>query len=222
MRKPRLLLADDHTLVLEGFRRLLEPDFELVACVETGRELISATLKSRPDLILVDIAMPELNGFDAVRQIRKTLPDIKVIFLTMHTNPAYVSEAFLVGAGGYLLKRAAASELIAAIRGVLQGRYYISPSLANDLIDLPGTGSPRRENPVRRLAAGLTLRQKEVLQLLAEGHTYKEIAERLHISIKTVEFHRASLVRRLGLRTTAELTRYALEQGIISLEAPPR
>jgi DNA-binding NarL/FixJ family response regulator len=134
MSKPRLLLADDHTMVLEGFRRLLEPDYELVGAVEDGEALVKAAQQAKPDLILLDISMPLLNGIDAARQIRKILPKVKLIFLTMHTDPTYVTEAFKAGASGYLLKRSATSELLCAIQEVLEGRNYVTPLITKDLM----------------------------------------------------------------------------------------
>ncbi len=213
MKRPRLLLADDHTLVLEGLRKLLEPVFELVETVEDGRALLRAAQKLRPDVILLDISMPLLNGIDAARQLRKTLPDCKLIFLTMHADPAYVTEAFRAGAAGYLLKRSAASELVNAIHEVMRGRYYVTPLVAKEM--LTSVLSPPAEGC--QPPAGLSTRQREVLQLVAEGHTAKEIAGLLNVSAKTVEFHKSRLMQRLGLRTTAELTRYAIQHGLVSL-----
>ena len=211
MTRPRLLLADDHTLVLEGFRKLLESDFDLVGTVEDGRALLAAAPRLRPDVILLDISMPLLNGIDAARQLRKTLPSAKIIFLTMHADPGYVTEAFRVGARGYLLKRSAASELVRAIHEVLNGRYYVTPLVTKGVL------APllRPERKRRAASSPLTSRQREVLQLVAEGRSIKEIASILHVSVKTVEFHKSRIARELGVRTTAELTRYALEHGLL-------
>jgi DNA-binding NarL/FixJ family response regulator len=204
MRPARLVLADDHALVLAGLRKLLEPEFEVVAAVEDGRALVEAVVRLRPDVVLLDISMPLLNGLEAARQLKERAPESKLIFVTMHADVDYVAEAMRAGASGYLLKRSAAGELVAAIRRVLDGGAYVTP-LAHRASGVRG-----------RSPGGLTARQREVLQLVAEGRSTKEIAAILRVSVKTVEFHRSALASRLGLRTTAELTRYALERGIIS------
>lgn len=209
---PRVLLADDHTLVLEGFRRIVEQRCEVVGTVEDGRALLDAATRLRPDLILLDISMPLLNGVDAARQLKKLLPDVKLIFVTMHADPAYVSEAFKAGASAYLLKRSAARELEQAIDSVLKGQYFVTSLLTKDLVTTLSAGqaglfAQRQE---------LTPRQREVLQLIAEGRTIKEIASLLNISPKTVEFHKAQIIFHLNLRTTAELTKYALAHGLTS------
>jgi DNA-binding NarL/FixJ family response regulator len=212
--RPRLLLADDHTLLLEGIRLMLEPDFELVGSVEDGQALLAAAKTLKPDVILLDISMPVLNGIDAARRLRKLLPSAKLIFLTMHSDPDYVAEAFRAGAMGYLLKRAAASELLTAIRAVLKGNHYVSPLVTrNALASL--ISSPE---PGGKFSDRLTPRQREILQLVAEGRSRKEIAAILNISVKTVEFHKAALVRELKLATAADFTRYAIEHGIITAE----
>jgi DNA-binding NarL/FixJ family response regulator len=213
MRRPRLLLADDHTLVLEGFRKLLESEFDLVGAVEDGRALVAAAQKLRPDVILLDISMPLLNGIEAARQLKKLVPDTKLVFLTMHADPAYVTEAFRVGASGYLLKRSASSELVNAVHEVLKGRCYVTPLATKDMLDTFLGRAP----DLGRLSSELTPRQREVLQLVAEGHSAKEIATILNLSVKTVEFHKARLMRQLGLRGTAELTKYAVQHGIVEL-----
>jgi DNA-binding NarL/FixJ family response regulator len=214
MNRPRLLLADDHTLMLDGIRMLLEPEFELVGCVEDGQMLLTAAMESKPDVILLDISMPVLNGIDAAHQLRKMLPAAKIIFVTMHADAEFVTEAFRAGAAGYLLKRSAASELLTAIRQVLKGNHYVSPLVTRNALDLfiasskPGTKSGDR----------LTPRQREVLQLVAEGRSRKEIGTALNISVKTVEFHKAALMRELNLRTVADFTLYAIEHGMIASE----
>jgi DNA-binding NarL/FixJ family response regulator len=210
--RPRILLADDHTLMLEGIRLMLEPEFHLVGSVEDGRALLAAARKLVPDVILLDISMPLLNGIDAAVQLRKILPSARMIFVTMHADTDYVTEAFRSGASGYLLKRAAASELLTAIREVLKGNYYVSPLVTrNTLGSLIASPLLARG----KLSHTLTPRQREVLQLVAEGHSRKEVAEILHISVKTVEFHKATLTRELHLRTAADFTRYAIEHGMI-------
>lgn len=210
----RLLLADDHTLLLEGIRLLLEPEYELVGSVEDGLALLTAAKKLKPDVILLDISMPLLNGIDAARRLRKIVPSARLIFVTMHADTDFVLEAFRVGAMGYVLKRAAASELLTAIREVLKGNHYVSPLVTRNALDLLiSTPEPRGKFSDR-----LTPRQREVLQLVAEGRTRKEIAAILNISVKTVEFHKATLMRELNLGTAADFTRYAIEHGIISAE----
>ena len=212
--KPRLLLADDHTLLLEGIRLMLEPEFELVGSVEDGQALLAAAKTLKPDVILLDISMPVLNGIDAARRLRKLLPSAKLIFVTMHADPDYVAEAFRAGAVGYLLKRAAASELLTAIRAVLKGNHYVSPLVTRNALE-PLISSPK---PRDKFSDRLTPRRREVLQLVAEGRTRKEIAAILNISVKTVEFHKATLMRELHLGTSADFTRYAIEHGIITAE----
>ncbi len=209
---PRVLLADDHTLVLEGFRRIVEQRCEVVGAVEDGRALLEAAVRLRPDLILLDISMPLLNGVDAGRQLKKLLPDAKLIFVTMHADPAYVSEAFKAGASAYLLKRSAARELDQAIEAVLKGQYFVTSLLTRELV----TGLSSEEGGMFSQRQELTPRQREVLQLIAEGRTIKEIAALLNISPKTVEFHKGQIIFHLNLRTTAELTKYALAHGLTS------
>jgi DNA-binding NarL/FixJ family response regulator len=212
--KPRLLLADDHTLLLEGIRMLLAPEFDLVGSVVDGQALLIAAKALKPDVILLDISMPRLNGIDAARQLKKMLPSTRLIFLTMHAGEDYVTEAFRAGAMGYILKRAAASELLTAIHTVLKGNHYISPLVTRNSLDLLISSS----KPEGNLANRLTPRQREVLQLVAEGRSRKEIASILNISVKTVEFHKSKIMRELNLQTVADFTRYAIEHGIITAE----
>ncbi len=218
MDRARILLADDHTLVVEGIRKLLESRFDLVGAVEDGRAVVTEAARLRPQVIVLDISMPLLNGIDAARQLRKAVPDAKIVFLTMHADPMYVTEAFRAGGSAYLLKRSAATELIFAIEEVLKGRYYVTSAVAKDVIDptaLCQTGSSSRP---RNDAQRLTPRQREVIQLVAEGKSTKEIASILGISVKTVEFHKSRIMEELGRRTTAELTRYAVAHGLVSAE----
>jgi len=210
MTKPKLLLADDHSLVIEGMRKLLENRYDVVGTVEDGRALLDSATTLHPDVVLLDISMPLLNGIDAARQLKQQQPDIKLIFLTMHADRTYVNEAFKAGASGYLLKRSAGAELLQAIESVLAGNSYVTPLVAKDLIRIAvdGTGGA---SSVRDI---LTPRQREVLQLVAEGHSVKEIASILNISPKTVEFHKTQIMDQLDLHTTAELTKYALAHGL--------
>lgn len=212
MTQARLLLADDHTLMLEGLRRLLEPEFNVIGTCSDGRALLQAAEQHQPDAILLDISMPLLNGLDAAAQLRKIAPAARLIFVTMHADPEFVRDALRVGAFGYVIKRCAALELVQAVREVLQGRVYVTPSVQPAVSEFfrDPTGKPQPPTG----AAGLTLRQREVLQLVAEGHPDKEIASLLHVSEKTVEFHKASIRRQLSLRSTAEMTRYALKHGL--------
>ena len=213
MNKPSVLMADDHSLILAGLRKLVEGECEVVGTVEDGRALVEAAQRLRPDLILLDISMPLLNGLEAARQLRTLVPDSKLIFLTMHASPTYATEAFQAGASGYLLKHSAAEELSQAIKSVLQGRHYLTPLLTKEVMDsvlTPSTGE-------RGKATALTARQREVLQLVAEGKGTKEIATILSLSVKTVEFHKARLMQQLDLHTIADLTKYAITQGITSL-----
>jgi DNA-binding NarL/FixJ family response regulator len=209
MKPTRVLLADDHPLTLEGMRAFLEPHFESVGTVTDGRALVDAALRLKPDLIILDITMPLLNGIDAALHIRKHLPDVKLLFVTMHVNPAYLEAALNAGGTGYVLKSAAPEELLGAIKSVLNGRIYVTPSLSSEHLE-------RFADPSRAAAAlRLSTREREILQLIAEGRAAKEIAYRLAISIKTVAFHRDNLKRKLGLRSTAELTKHAIEQGLV-------
>jgi DNA-binding NarL/FixJ family response regulator len=211
--KPRLLLADDHTLLLEGIRLMLEPEFDLVGSVEDGQALLAAAKRLKPDIILLDISMPRLNGIDAARRLRKLLPSARLIFVTMHAGAEYVTEAFRAGAMGYILKRAAASELIVAIRAVLKGNPYVSPLVTYNAMEVLRSSSKQES-----ISDRLTPRQREVLQLVAEGRSRKEIAVVLNISVKTVEFHKGKLMRELNLQTAADFTRYAIEHRIITAE----
>ena len=209
MKFNRVILADDHPLTLEGVRTLIEPHVQSVATVTDGRALIEAAFRLKPDLIILDITMPLLNGIDAAIQIKKNQPQVKLLFLTMHTSPAYLEAALSAGATGYVLKTSAREELLEAMRSVLSGRIYVSPGLSGESLE-------RFKDPA--LAAGtlrLSLREREVLQLIAEGRLAREIADILKISVKTATFHRENIKRKLGLRTTAELTRCAIEQGLI-------
>lgn len=210
--KPNVLIAEDHELVLEGFKRILQDECNILGTAANGRELVSAAEVLKPDIILLDITMPLLNGIEAARQIRAKDPNPKFIFVTVQSSREYIREAFESGASGYVLKQAAASELVAAIRQVYQGGYYLSPSASDRFL---GFQPSLDENP-SRLFRTLTPRQREVLQLVAEGKSAKQIASLLYISVKTVEFHKKRLMEELRLSGTAELVRYAIEHGWIA------
>ena len=210
MSMPRVLIADDHKIVVEGLKKLLSPEFEIAGAVEDGRELVKAAEELRPDVIVADISMPGLNGIEAVRQIKKVHKEIKVVFLTMHPDVAYAVSAFKAGASGYVLKHSAPDELVTAIRAALKGETYVTPLIAGKLLQ----SYEQEARGQRETAAALTSRQREVLHLLAEGHSVKEIAEILNVSTKTVEYHKYQMMENLGLKTLAELVRYAVRQGI--------
>jgi DNA-binding NarL/FixJ family response regulator len=214
----RVLLADDHVLVAEGIQKLLEPVFELVGIVADGRSLVAAANKLQPDIAVVDISLPLLNGLDASRRIKKTNPDIKIIILTMHSEPNFVTEAFRVGVSGYVLKQSVGSELLQAIREVLKGRAFVSPMVTQSLVDQAvNPASPASPGEGDGFAQSLSTRQREVLQLVAEGKATKEIASILDVSIKTVEFHKTRIMKELRLRSAAELTKYAISAGLTSI-----
>lgn len=214
MPNPSVLIADDHPLTLAGIRATLEPHCEIIAVVTDGQTMVDTALRLKPDVIVLDISMPILNGIDAARQVRKSWPQAKFVFVTVHTNPSYVAAALEAGASGYVVKSAAGSELLQAVKEVAAGRTWITRGLGGDVVGR-STGTPGEAH-----ALHLSPRERQSLQLIAEGRAGKEIAHIMNISVKTVAFHRENLKRKLGLTTTAELTRYALEQGIIQY-APP-
>ena len=200
--------------------KLLEHDFELVGRVADGRALVRAVEKERPDIALVDIGLPSLNGLDACCQIKKAAPEVKLLILTMHPEEYFVTEAFRAGISGYVLKQSMAAELIFAIKEVLKGRLYISPSIAETLVD-KALNPTVAKVPVSEGSDELSGRQREVLQLVAEGQSTKEIAWTLNISIKTVEFHKTRIMKQLGVHSTAELTKYAIAIGLITMPQHP-
>ena len=211
MNRKRILLADDHKMLLAAFRKLLEPDYEIVGVVEDGRALIAAAQELVPDVIILDIAMPVLNGLDAGRRIKKQFPDIKLIFLTVNEAPELIAEAFRAGASGYLLKSSAASELQEAIEQAVRNRTYITPLISREMVKMFLDG-PR----FKRRSSDLTHRQREVLQLLAEGQSMKEAARVLNISPRTVAFHKYRIMEQLNIKTSAELIQFALKERIVS------
>jgi DNA-binding NarL/FixJ family response regulator len=209
MKRARILLADDHSLTLEGIRSALLPRHEIVGAVTDGRQLLETALERQPDLIALDITMPLLNGIDAAVQIKKRLPNVKLLFVTMHASPAYLEAALNAGASGYILKSAANEELLHAVDEVLKGNIYVMPGLSEEHLE-------RFRDPSRAAATlRLTTREREILQMIAEGRTGKEIASTLNVSTKTVSFHRENIKQKLSLRSTAELTKHAIEQGLI-------
>ena len=213
MKKTRVLLADDHTIVAEGLVSLLETDFDLVGRVDNGRDLLKKAEELSPDVIVTDISMPLLNGIEALRQLKKARPDVRVVFLTVHDDVSYITEAFRAGAAGYVLKQSAAEELRSAIKAAHEGRTYLTPLITKDFLN----NILNTDEGFDSVNVTLTPREREVLQLLAEGHAVKEIAAVLDISPRTVEFHKYNIMEKLGLRTTAELTQYAIKHGVVSV-----
>jgi DNA-binding NarL/FixJ family response regulator len=211
----RILLADDHTLFVEGLQALLKGSFDVVGIVRDGRELLKAVEERRPEVVVADISMPMLNGVDAVRQIRSVHRETKVVMLTMHADPQLAVEAFRAGALGYVLKTDPREELIASIREVSQGRAYMTPSITKDLISVLIEANAPEHAGVP--GARLTPRQREVLQLIAEGKTMKEIASILHISPRTAESHKYEMMEALGVSTMAELIQHAIRLKLVSI-----
>ena len=207
--RPRILLADDHTMLLAAFRELLAPTCDVVGAVTDGRALLDAAPKLKPDVIVLDISMPLLNGIEVCRQLQPKLPDTRWVFLTVNEDPDLAAEAFRLGASGFLLKSSAATELFAAIRMALDGRRYLTPLLTKG--EPLGVFLDRHPNPQGNK---LTVRQREVLQLLAEGRLMKEIANILGITPRTVAFHKYGIMEQLGVKTTAELVQYAVRHGL--------
>ena len=211
MAKYRIVLADDHTLVLQAFAKMLEGEFEVPAIFSDGRSLLKAMPALKPDAIVLDIGMPILNGLDAGRQLKKLLPSVKLIFLTMHEDPGLAAEAIRAGGSAYLLKTSAAAELVKAIREALKGRVYITPVIARRMED-----SFIRNPAAKHATKELTQRQREVLQLLAEGRPMKEAAYMLGVSTRTIAFHKYRMMEQLGLKSSAELIQFAVSQHLIS------
>jgi DNA-binding NarL/FixJ family response regulator len=210
MAKPRILLADDHMLIVEAFKKLLEPQFEVVGMVHDGRKLLQVAPALKPDVVLIDIGMPMLNGFDAGRQLKKMLPSVKLIVLTVSEDYELAVEALREWASGYLLKSSAGSELVKAIVDVLQGKQYVTPRIAKrqeeEFVRDP------RPNRVKNLTA----RQREVLQLLGEGRSMKEAAAELQVATRTIAFHKYRIMEEYGLRTNSDLVRFAIKQHVLS------
>ena len=213
MKKARILLADDHVLVAEGLRAMLAPAYDVVATVNNGRSLLEAAGTLKPDLIIVDIGMPQLNGLDATRLLKRLLPNVKVIILTMNEDSVLVAEAFRAGANGYLLKYAAPKELLQAIDEVLKGASYLSPRITSGAV----AAMLRSATVTPEEARKLTPRQREVIQLFAEGRSMKEIADILTISLRTVAAHKYQIMDLLEIKTNAELYRYAVKHKIVTV-----
>jgi DNA-binding NarL/FixJ family response regulator len=213
MKRPRVLLADDHQIVLEGLKSLLSGEFDVVGSVGDGRALVDQAATLHPDLIVADISMPQLNGIEAARQIKKVDKNIKIVFLTMHPDATYAANAFEAGASGFVLKHSAPAELITAIHEAMKGRTYVTPLVAGDLIRTYQAGG----SPEKDLFQKISPRQREILQLLAGGKSGKEIASILDISTRTVEFHKYRMMQQLNIKTSAELIQYAVRHGIISI-----
>jgi DNA-binding NarL/FixJ family response regulator len=209
MTTPRVLLADDHELVRAAFEKLLAGECDVVGHVADGRTLVTAARDLKPDVIVLDIGMPALNGLEAGRLIKHALPNVKLIFLTMHEDADVAAEAFRAGASAYLLKRSAPSELLTAIRQVVHGRSYITPLVAGGVV------ASLQRNDASAPSKDLTSRQREILQLLAEGRSMKQIAVELNITARTVAFHKYRMMEHLRIKSTAELIQYAVRHHIV-------
>jgi DNA-binding NarL/FixJ family response regulator len=208
MSRPRVLLADDHTLLLEAFSKLLAEECDVVGTAANGRELVEKAGELRPDIAVIDVAMPLLNGIDATRQLKHLYPDIRIVILTMNEDADLAAEAFRAGASGYLLKRSAASELLTAIRQISKRQSYVTPLVTEGLVGamMRDTGRPQ---------TGVTPRQREVIQLIAEGRSMKEVATILNITSRTVAFHKYRVMEQLHIKTTAELIQYAIKHHLV-------
>jgi two-component system response regulator NreC len=219
MKKVRLLIADDHKIFRQGIKKLLEEeqDLQVVGEAADGREVVKKATELKPDIILMDIAMANLNGLEATKQIKKVLPESKIIMLTMHKNEEYVLQSFQAGASGYILKEGAVEELVSAIRSIYADKSFLSPTVSKTLVDayLRKMETGKTETPFDLL----TDREREVLQLIAEGFTNREVAKQLFISVKTVEAHRAHIMQKLNIHDIAKLVKYAIQKGLVDLNA---
>ena len=211
MTTAKILLAEDHTIVMEVLKALLEPEFQVVGSVDNGRDAVKAAAELKPDVVVLDVSLPQLNGIEAARQIRKVAPGVKIVFLTMHEDIGYMRQAFDAGASAYVVKHSASLDLQLAIRKALLGRTYITPGLAKEGADVL-LNSVRRN---KKEPSSLTPRQREIVQLLAEGRSAKETASILHLSPRTVEFHKYRLMERLGIENTAQLLQFAIKNNIV-------
>jgi DNA-binding NarL/FixJ family response regulator len=212
LNRPRILIADDHLLLAELCKRYLEAEFDVVGIVSNGRDLVNTATRVKPDVIVLDISMPILNGLDAGEQIKRALPMVKLIYLTMNPDPQVAVEALSRGASGYLVKTCATSEMLVAVRGVLRGKTYLSSGISKDQIDAIRWAKERSTDGREQL----TERQREVLQLLAEGRAMKEVGEILNMSTRTVAFHKYRIMNLLGVRTNAELVRHAVRFRMVA------
>jgi len=216
LNRPTIVFADDHVLVASGIATLLEEEFRLLGTASDGRTAVELTQRFHPDVALLDISMPLMNGLEAARMIRATVPSTKIVFLTMHSERAFVAEAMRAGASGYVLKRSVASELSDAIHGVLRNQVYVTPLIKDFAPESPAPPTDDRSSTDTELSP----RQVQVLRLLAEGRSAKKAAAILQISAKTIEFHKARIKEKLGIRTTAKLTQYAIGAGIVGIGPP--
>jgi DNA-binding NarL/FixJ family response regulator len=208
--KPRIAIVDDHTLLAEAFQKLLEPEADVVGTFNDARVFLREAPRLNPDVVILDVSMPMLNGLDAARELRRILPNTRIIFLTMNEDPDMAAEAFRIGASGYLLKRSAGGELPLAVREVMNHRYYITPLMTKDLV-----GSLVHDIQNRKPVHQLTSRQREVLQLLAEGRSMKEAAAILNVSARTVAFHKYRMMEHLHVDSTAALIQFAVREGLV-------
>ena len=211
MTRPRIFLADDHTLLVDAFRKLLEPEFEIVGAASNGRDLLANAPHSKPDLVIVDLGLPLLNGMAAGRELKKLLPRTKILVVTVNEDSAVAHEALREWASGYLLKKSAAAELTYAIREILSGKSYVAPSVAKKLTE------DFIRDPVTRAKGSLTPRQREVLQLLAEGRTMKEAANVLNLTTRTVAFHKYRIMEDFGMHSNSELYKLAIRERLVSM-----
>lgn len=211
MKRTRIILADDHVMLLDAIKNLLEPEFEIVGTFHDGRALLKGALEAQPDVIVLDIGMPKMNGLSAGQRLKQELPKVKLIYLTMNLDPDLAAEAFRLGASGYVVKNSAATELVHGIREVLRGRSYITPLMTKGMVGSFIQNIDQTKNPNR-----LTLRQKEVLQLLAEGRSMKEAAFILNVTPRTVAFHKYTMMEHLRLRSSAELIQFAIKSSIVA------
>ena len=213
-KRVRVLLADDHTLVADGLIALLREEYELVGRASNGRELVEAACRLKPEVVVTDISMPVLNGIDAFRELKRTAPDTRVVVVTMHADPHLAAEAVRAGAMGYVLKHSAGGELLQALREVVRGRVYITPLIARELLATLATFDADDAGP------RLTARQRQVLQLVAEGHTMKQVAAILRVSRRTAEAHKYQIMELLDVHSTAKLVQHAIRIGLVSVDAP--
>jgi DNA-binding NarL/FixJ family response regulator len=211
MKRPRVILADDHTLVLEALKNLIEPEFEVVGTFSDGHSLVEAALKLNPNAIVLDIGMPMMNGLTAGQKLKHSMPLVKLVYLTMNQDPDLAGEAFRLGASAFLLKNSAAAELLKALREVVRGGYYVTPLMTKGMV-----GSFVQNFKRQKSKSHLTLRQKEVLQLLAEGRSMKEVAFVLKLSPRTVAFHKYTMMNHLQIRSSAELIEYAMRSSLVT------